>query len=113
MLYKLLVALSGEIRAFNVFGYITLRAVLAMLTALLIALFCGPAVIRWLTAKKIGQAVRDDGPEIVRRVPDEPGIPRDLREPHEGIGPFGILGEIPRPGIDLEHRGEIPLRRVF
>ena len=63
MLYKLLVAFSGEIRAFNVFGYITLRAVLAMLTALLIALFCGPAVIRWLTAKKIGQAVRDDGPQ--------------------------------------------------
>ncbi len=51
------------IRAFNVFNYITLRAVLAALTALVISFVFGPPVIRWLAAKKIGQAVRDDGPQ--------------------------------------------------
>ena len=52
-----------HIRAFGVFEYITLRAVLAAATALLIGLFAGPAVIRKLTALKIGQAVRSYGPE--------------------------------------------------
>jgi hypothetical protein len=50
-------------RAFNVFGYITLRAVLATMTALAISFVFGPAVIRWLTEKKIGQSVRSDGPQ--------------------------------------------------
>ncbi len=63
MLLELALWLSQDIRGFNVFGYITLRAVLAALTALLISLVAGPAVIRWLAAKKIGQAVRDDGPK--------------------------------------------------
>ncbi len=52
-----------QIRAFNVFNYITLRAVLATLTALVISFIGGPAMIRKLTAYKIGQAVRDDGPQ--------------------------------------------------
>ncbi len=52
-----------QIRAFNVFNYITLRAVLATLTALVISFIVGPAMIRKLTAYKIGQAVRDDGPQ--------------------------------------------------
>src|SRR5690625_312017 len=52
-----------HIRAFGVFEYITLRAVLAAATALLIGLFAGPAVIRKLTALKIGQAVRSYGPD--------------------------------------------------
>ena len=51
------------IRAVGVLNYITLRAVLATLTALGIGLFLGPAVIRKLTAMKVGQAVRDDGPQ--------------------------------------------------
>ena len=50
-------------RAFNVFSYITLRVVLAALTALAISFIIGPAMIRKLTAFKIGQAVRDDGPQ--------------------------------------------------
>jgi phospho-N-acetylmuramoyl-pentapeptide-transferase len=50
-------------RFFNVFTYITLRVVLAALTALLISFIVGPAMIRKLTAYKIGQAVRDDGPQ--------------------------------------------------
>jgi phospho-N-acetylmuramoyl-pentapeptide-transferase len=63
MLLELFQWLAHDVRAFNVFGYITLRAVLATMTALTISFVAGPAVIRWLAAKKIGQAVRDDGPQ--------------------------------------------------
>ncbi|QDF96000.1 phospho-N-acetylmuramoyl-pentapeptide-transferase [Azoarcus sp. DD4] len=63
MLLELALWLGQDIRGFNVFGYITLRTVLAALTALAISLTAGPGVIRWLAAKKIGQAVRDDGPK--------------------------------------------------
>jgi len=63
MLLELANWLGQDVRAFNVFGYITLRTVLAALTALVISFIFGPAVIRWLAAKKIGQAVRDDGPK--------------------------------------------------
>jgi phospho-N-acetylmuramoyl-pentapeptide-transferase len=63
MLLELAQWLAKDIRAFNVFSYITLRAVLATLTALAIALIAGPAVIRKLTAYKIGQSVRQDGPQ--------------------------------------------------
>jgi phospho-N-acetylmuramoyl-pentapeptide-transferase len=52
-----------HVRAFNVFNYITLRAVLATLTALLISFIVGPIMIRKLTAYKVGQSVRDDGPK--------------------------------------------------
>ncbi len=55
--------LAQDIRGFNVFNYITLRAVLAAMTALIISFIAGPGVIRWLAAKKIGQAVRNDGPQ--------------------------------------------------
>jgi len=63
MLYELAQWLTVDIRAFNVFTYITLRVVLAALTALAISFIVGPAMIRKLTAYKIGQAVRDDGPQ--------------------------------------------------
>jgi len=62
MLLELAQWLAKDARVFNVFNYITLRAVLACLTALAISLILGPYVIRKLTAYKIGQAVRDDGP---------------------------------------------------
>ncbi len=63
MLLLLTQWLAEDIRAFNVFNYITLRTVLAAMTALFISLVAGPRVIRWLAAKKIGQAVRTDGPQ--------------------------------------------------
>jgi len=63
MLLSLTQWLATDVRAFNVFQYLTLRAVLATLTALAISLLAGPTVIRKLTAYKIGQAVRDDGPQ--------------------------------------------------
>lgn len=49
--------------AFNVFRYITLRAILGVLTALVISFVVGPVMIRRLSQYKIGQTVRDDGPE--------------------------------------------------
>ena len=63
MLLDLAQWLAKDIRLFNVFTYITLRAVLACLTALVISFMVGPAMIRKLTAYKIGQSVRDDGPQ--------------------------------------------------
>lgn len=55
--------MAEDIRAFNVFGYITLRTMLAALTALSISFLIGPMMIRSLTAHKVGQSVRDDGPQ--------------------------------------------------
>ena len=55
--------LAQDIHGFNVFNYITLRAVLAALTALAISFLVGPSLIRKLTHYKVGQAVRDDGPK--------------------------------------------------
>lgn len=55
--------IAEDIRAFNVFGYITLRTMLAALTALIISFLIGPAMIRSLSAHKIGQSIRDDGPQ--------------------------------------------------
>ena len=63
MLLELAQWLARDYRGFNVFNYITLRAVLATMTALSISFVFGPALIRWLTAKKIGQSVRSDGPQ--------------------------------------------------
>ena len=55
--------LEQYVRAFNVFGYITLRAVLSTMTALVISFLIGPRMIAWLSRMKIGQSVRDDGPQ--------------------------------------------------
>jgi len=63
MLLALFQWLGHDIRAFNVFNYITLRAVLATMTALAISFLVGPGMIRKLTAYKIGQSVRTDGPQ--------------------------------------------------
>lgn len=55
--------IAQDVRAFNVFNYITLRTVLAVLTALVISFVIGPAMIRKLTMYKIGQSIREDGPQ--------------------------------------------------
>jgi len=47
---------------FEVLRYVTLRSIMAALTALLISLLIGPRLIRFLTRESIGQQVRDDGP---------------------------------------------------
>ena len=56
-------AMSPEYGIFRVFQYITLRAVMAAMTALVIGLAAGPWVIRRLTALKIGQPIRGYGME--------------------------------------------------
>ena len=55
-----LTALEG---AFRLFSYLTLRAILAALTALVISFLIGPWMIRRLSYNQIGQRVRDDGPK--------------------------------------------------
>ncbi|MFM1859307.1 MAG: phospho-N-acetylmuramoyl-pentapeptide-transferase [Burkholderiaceae bacterium] len=63
MLLFLIDLLQAYVKGLGVFGYLTLRAVMATLTALGLGLVLGPWVIRRLTALKIGQAVRHDGPQ--------------------------------------------------
>jgi phospho-N-acetylmuramoyl-pentapeptide-transferase len=64
MLYELFGWIAdNHIRSFAVFEYITLRAVMACATALLIGLVAGPCVIRKLASLKIGQAIRQNGPQ--------------------------------------------------
>jgi len=48
---------------FNVFSYLTMRAILGALTALTICFVIGPRMIKSLSVRQIGQPVRDDGPE--------------------------------------------------
>ncbi len=63
MLFELFEWLTDFYGGFRVFGYLTLRAILAALTALSIALLVGPWMIRLLAARQIGQVVRDYGPD--------------------------------------------------
>jgi phospho-N-acetylmuramoyl-pentapeptide-transferase len=63
MLLDLFEWLAGYYGGFRVFGYLTLRAIFAALTALTIALMVGPWMIRMLAARQIGQVVRDYGPD--------------------------------------------------
>ena len=48
---------------FHVFSYLTVRAIFALLTALIISMLMGQKVIDWLQKLQIGQVVRNDGPE--------------------------------------------------
>lgn len=63
MLYWLTQLLQEQHHAFRVFQYLTFRSILAALTALLVGLFFGPSMIRWLQQLQIRQVVRDDGPK--------------------------------------------------
>jgi len=63
MLLLLAETLTPVISGFNALTYLTLRAILSALTALAMALLLGPALIRRLTHRQIGQTVRDDGPQ--------------------------------------------------
>lgn len=63
MLYHLAQYLQEFYSGFNVFNYLTLRTILGVLTALLISLLIGPYMIRKLSSYKVGQPIRDDGPE--------------------------------------------------
>ncbi len=62
MLLTLAQWLQNDASFLRVVNYLTFRAVMAAITALMIGLLCGPMVIRKLAALKMGQAVRTDGP---------------------------------------------------
>ena len=63
MFYHLLYPLRDLFFGFNVFGYISFRAVGASLTALIISFLLGPRIIRTLQFHQIGETIRLDGPE--------------------------------------------------
>ncbi len=63
MLYSLAEYLTQFYSGFNLFQYLTMRTILGVLTALIISLLVGPAMIRYLSRYNIGQNVRDDGPQ--------------------------------------------------
>lgn len=63
MLYHLLYPLHTAFSYFNVFRYITFRTIYATITALVICFLLGPWLIRKLQALKMGQVIRNDGPE--------------------------------------------------
>ena len=74
MLYVLFRPLADQFILFNLFRYITFRAGAACLTALIVSLFLGPSVIRWLkSVQKQGQPIRLDGPE--RHLVEKKGTP--------------------------------------
>lgn len=63
MFYHLLYPLGSQLILFNVFRYITFRAIMATLTALMISFLLGRPLVDYLRAFQIGQMVRDDGPQ--------------------------------------------------
>ena len=63
MLAKFLYQFSDLFIGFNVFRYITVRAALAAITALFLALWVGPRIIRVLQKYQIGEEIRTDGPQ--------------------------------------------------
>ncbi len=63
MLYWAAKHLAVHISLFNVFSYLTLRSILATMSALAIALLIGPFMITRLSHYQIGQVVRTDGPQ--------------------------------------------------
>ncbi len=63
MLYHLLYPLHDAFGGFNVFRYITFRSAGAVLTALIVSFLLGPSMIAWLRRLKVGQHVRNDGPQ--------------------------------------------------
>jgi phospho-N-acetylmuramoyl-pentapeptide-transferase len=63
MLFHLLFPLHVKYGFLNVFKYITFRTFGAAITAVLVCMLAGPAYIRLLQKKQIGQSIRDDGPK--------------------------------------------------
>ncbi len=107
MLKELFLPLINKITFFNVFQYITFRAAYASVTALFISLFFGPKLISWLQKEKLGQEIRDDGPEthkVKSGTPTMGGILiifsivvsvllwQDIKNPYTWISVASILG---------------------
>ena len=82
MLYHLLYPLREYWFGFNVFRYITFRAVMATVTAFVLTITLGPVVIRWLKVMKVKQSVRRK---------EEVGRLYDLHQHKEGTPTMGGL----------------------
>ncbi|MDH3861431.1 MAG: phospho-N-acetylmuramoyl-pentapeptide-transferase [Gammaproteobacteria bacterium] len=63
MLLYLTQYLSQFESGFNVFNYLTMRAIMGALTALMISFIIGPRMIKRLQVNQLGQPVREEGPE--------------------------------------------------
>lgn len=63
MLYHLFDTLAQDYSFLNVFRYLTFRAILGVLTALIISFWIGPGMIRRLGYHQIKQTIRQDGPK--------------------------------------------------
>lgn len=77
MLYYLFTPLKENYIAFNLFRYISFRAASSAVLALLISLFIGPLIIRWLKKMQLGEEIRTDGPQshqVKRGTPSMGGL---------------------------------------
>jgi phospho-N-acetylmuramoyl-pentapeptide-transferase len=63
MLYHLVRPFADDFILFNLLTYLTVRIGAGMATALFISLLLGPGVIRWLRKLRVGQVVREEGPQ--------------------------------------------------
>src|SRR3954468_19261793 len=63
MLFHLLFPLHVKHSFFNVFKYITFRVFGASITSVVLCMLIGPAYIRFLQRKQMGQSIREDGPK--------------------------------------------------
>jgi phospho-N-acetylmuramoyl-pentapeptide-transferase len=63
MLLWLTQEFADTLRFLNVFSYLTMRAILAALSALAISLLIGPWMIERLSRYQIGQVIREEGPQ--------------------------------------------------
>src|SRR3954453_23954233 len=98
--------LHTTVRAFNVFRYVTTRAMFASLTSFFLCVLLGPWLIRKLRDFQIGQHIREDGPRSHQKKAGTPTmggvliiisivIPTllctDLRNPYVWVALFGLL----------------------
>ncbi|MFQ6674299.1 MAG: phospho-N-acetylmuramoyl-pentapeptide-transferase, partial [Fidelibacterota bacterium] len=63
MLYHLLYPLRSYVSGFNLFQYITFRAAMAAITALVVSFLIGPRLIVLLKRKNIVEDIRYTGPD--------------------------------------------------
>ena len=70
MLYSLILELIGQYSFLNVFKYLTVRTGLAMFTSMLVVLLVGSPFIKFFSAQKILDPIREDGPtdHIVKKI---------------------------------------------
>src|SRR5881394_3682749 len=77
---------------FNVFSYLTMRAILSALTALVLSFAMGPALIQKLALQKIGQQIREVGPESHLPKAGTPTMGGALGEPPQSLRLDRALG---------------------